>query len=198
MAYNASGAEVDVDELTLATGAVQSPPGLDLDACTATAGQPGNFTFKVSGLHITRLEMHYANSAGSTKPSDPHIAFNDLSFVIEGAEVQVDIRPDSSSNNLNLKSKGTLPVAILSSASFSAATVAPLTVKLAGAPVSLKKNGTPMASLEDVNGDGRLDLMLHFDIQALPRFTADTVITLVGETFGGQPVSGKVSIHLVH
>lgn len=54
-----------------------------------------------------------------------------------------------------------------------------------------------MASLEDVNGDGLLDLVLHFSTQALPRFTSDTDITLVGETFDGQLIIGSDSIVLV-
>jgi hypothetical protein len=105
VAYNVSGDKVDEDEVSFTSTTAQNPLGAAGDACTALPGQPGNFTFKVSGSHITRLEMVYANSVGFTKASDPNIAFNDLSFVIEAREVQVDLRPDSNSNNLNLKSR---------------------------------------------------------------------------------------------
>ena len=200
VAYNASGDIVDEDELSYTSTDVRNPPGLTVtgDACTAQPGEPGNYTFEVSGAHITRLELHASNNGlPANKPSDPHIAFNDLCFVLESTEVQIDIKPGTDPNTVNLKSKGTVPVAILSSPSFSAATVSPLTVRLAGVPVSLRGNGSPMASLEDINGDGLLDLVLHFSIQALPPFTSDTDITLVGETFDGQLLTGSDSIQLV-
>jgi hypothetical protein len=54
-----------------------------------------------------------------------------------------------------------------------------------------------MSSLEDVNGDGLLDLVLHFSTQALPHLTSDTDITLVGETFDGQLIIGSDSIVIV-
>jgi hypothetical protein len=116
---------------------------------------------------------------------------------LESTEVQIDIKPGTNPNTVNLKSKGTVPVAVLSSPAFSASTVSPLTVRLAGVPVSLRGNGKPMASLEDVNGDGLLDLVLHFSTQALPRLTSDTDITLVGETFDGQLIIGSDSIVIV-
>jgi len=198
VAYNASGDIVDEDELSYTSANTLNPLGATGDACTAQPGEPGNFAFKVSGSHITRLELRSSNNGSfSNKPSDPHIAFNDLCFVLESTEVQIDIKPGTNPNTINLKSKGTVPVAVLSSPSFSAATVSPLTVRLAGVPVSLRGNGTPMASLEDVNGDGLLDLVLHFSTQALPRFTSDTDITLVGETFGGQLIIGSDSIVIV-
>jgi hypothetical protein len=198
VAYNASGDEVDEDGFSYTSAATRNPLVVTGDACTAQPGEPGNFTFQVSGSHITRLELLSSNNSSSpNKPSDPHIAFNDLTFVVEAIEVQIDVKPGSNPNIVNLKSKATLPVAILSSPSFSAATVSPLTVRLAGVPVSLRNNGTPMASLEDVNGDGLIDLVLHFSIQALPQFTSDTDITLVGETSDGQLITGSDSIHLV-
>ncbi len=198
VAYNASGDIVDEDELSYTSAATVNPLGVTGDACTAQPADPGNFTFRVSGSHITRLELRSSNNGSSpNEPSDPNIAFNDLCFVLESTEVQIDIKPGTNPNTVNLKSKGTVPVAVLSSPSFSAAAVSPLTVRLAGVPVSLRGNGTPMASLEDVNGDGLSDLVLHFSTQALPRFTSDTDITLVGETFDGEPIIGSDSIVIV-
>jgi hypothetical protein len=198
VAYNASGEIVDEDELSHSSAATVNPLVVTGDACTAQLGQPGQFIFRVSGSDITRVELRSSNNGSSpNKPSDPHIAFNDLCFFLEATQVQIDIKPGTNPNTVNLESKGTVPVAVLSSPSFSAATVSPLTVRLAEVPVSLRGNGTPMASLEDVNGDGLLDLVLHFSTQALPRLTSDTEIALFGETFDGQLINGSDSIVIV-
>src|SRR5205085_3194326 len=74
--------------------------------------------------------------------------------------VQIDIKPGSSPNTINLGSGGVVPVAILSSATFDATTVNPTTVTLANAAVRLKGNGTPITEQRDVNGDGRVDLVV--------------------------------------
>jgi len=198
VAYNASGDIVDEHELAYTSTNATNPLGVNGDACTAPPGEPGNFTFNVSGSHITRLELRSSNNGPvPNEPSDPLIGFNELCFVLESTEVQIDIKPGTNPNTVNLGSNGTVPVAVLSSPTFSAAAVSPLTVRLAGVPVSIKRNGTPMASLEDVNGDGLLDLVLHFSTQALPRFTSDTDISLVGETYDGELITGSDSIVIV-
>ena len=60
---------------------------------------------------------------------------------------------------------GKTPVAILSTETFDATTVDIGSVRFAGAMVSVKKNGEYHASYEDVNDDGLIDLVLHFDME---------------------------------
>jgi hypothetical protein len=112
-------------------------------------------------------------------------------------EVQIDIKPGSFPNSINRRSRGVVPVAILSSADFDAATVAPSTVTLAGAPVRLVGNGGPQASLQDVNGDGLRDLVLHVSTEALELDDADTEAVLEGETQDAQPIRGRDSVRIV-
>ena len=111
--------------------------------------------------------------------------------------VGIDIKPGSFPNTINVGSKGTVPVAILSTATFDARTVNPLTVTLASAPVKLKGKGTPMASFQDVNGDGRLDLVVHVETEALEINQTDTIAVLEGQTFGGAAIRGTDSVRVV-
>jgi hypothetical protein len=76
-------------------------------------------------------------------------------------EVAVDIRPDSSDNHLNVKSKGVLPVAIVGTEEFDVSRIDPASVLLEGvAPIRWQ--------FEDlVEPDGFTDLNLKFDTEEL-------------------------------
>ncbi len=74
--------------------------------------------------------------------------------------VTVDIKPGNAQNKVNAKSQGVIPVAIYTTDDFDAATIDGSTVLLAGI------NADHFA-LEDVDGDGDLDLILHFDTQSV-------------------------------
>lgn len=111
--------------------------------------------------------------------------------------VDIDIKPDSSRNRINLKSWGKLAVAILSSATFDASQVDPRSVKLAGAPVIIKPNGKPFAQLKDVNDDNRLDLVVRVRIQDLQLTETSTEAILIGRTLGGKAIQGKDKVSIV-
>jgi hypothetical protein len=99
----------------------------------------------------------------------------------------IDIKPGSYPNSVNPGAKGTVPVAILGTPDFDAATVNAATVKLKNAPVKMKKKNEPMASLEDVNKDGYPDMVVHIDTQKLDLAKEATVATLTGQTIGATP-----------
>ena len=111
--------------------------------------------------------------------------------------VGIDIKTGSFPNSINLGSNGVVPVAILSSATFDATTVNPTTITLAGASVRLKGNGTPLASYQDVNNDGRLDLVVQVSIEALQLSDVDTQATLTGQTSDGKSVTGNDYVRIV-
>jgi hypothetical protein len=108
-----------------------------------------------------------------------------------GTEVDIDVMPGSSTNPINLKSKGKTPVAILTSVDFDAATVDPPTVVLAGA--------SPLKwAWEDFDLDGDVDLMLKFKTQELDLTTNSAEVVLVGETFDGAPIWGSDVVRVLH
>jgi hypothetical protein len=108
--------------------------------------------------------------------------------------VAIDIKPGSSSNSLNPHSRGRIPVAILTTDSFDATTVEPTTVRFGA-------TGTEAApvhwALEDVDGDGDTDLILHFKTEAAGIACGDTNAFLTGETVGGQAIEGSDSVSTV-
>ena len=52
-------------------------------------------------------------------------------------------------------------------------------------------------TLEDVDGDGDMDLLLHFKTQELSLTNDSTTATLTGTTYGGQPIQGTDSVNIV-
>lgn len=109
--------------------------------------------------------------------------------------VQIDIKPGSSPNAINLADQGVVPVAILSSASSDSTTVDPATVKF-GPGGALAQNGAGHS--EDINNDGLPDLVLQFPTEATGIACGDTSATLTGETFSGTEISGSDSVVTVH
>ena len=105
-------------------------------------------------------------------------------------EVTIDIKPGSDPNSINLKSKGVVPVAVLTTGDFDASTVDPDTVLFAGA--------APLRwTMEDVDGDGDLDLLFHFKTQELDLDENSTEATLTGDTADGNPIQGTDTVNIV-
>jgi len=81
-------------------------------------------------------------------------------------------------------------VAILSTATFDARTVDVDSLRFGrtGAEDSLIRTprGEPRYRLTDVNGDGRLDLVVEFEVEHLGFRDGDTMGMLAGRTLGGM------------
>jgi len=156
------------------------------------------FTRQTDGFrNVWRVRTDGSEPVRVTNFASGEIQTGRIDFVCMVVRVNIDIKPGSFPNSINLGSSGSVPVAILSTENFDAATVDPSTVTLASAPVKMKGKGTPMASLEDVNGDGRLDLVVHVNTEALQLSDADTEAVLEGTTFGGKRIRGVGSVSVV-
>ncbi len=110
-------------------------------------------------------------------------------------EVDIDIKPGSDPNSINMGGNGVIPVAILGSDTFDVTEVDPLSVLLEGAALRLKGKSGNAGSYEDVNADGFLDLVVHILDFSVAEGSTDAILT--GETYGGQPIHGSDSIRLV-
>ena len=124
--------------------------------------------------------------------TDIEIEYNSLLRYVE-----IDIKPGSDPNSINLGSNGVVPVAILGSVDFDAATVIPSTVTLAGAAAKLKGNSGNSGSLEDVNGDGYLDLVVQIYTIQLGLTIGNTVATLNADTHEGGHITGSDLVQIV-
>jgi hypothetical protein len=104
--------------------------------------------------------------------------------------VSIDIKPGSYPNSINLKSKGKVPVAILTTDDFDAYDVDPVTCAFAGAdPLRWK--------MEDVDNDGDYDMLFHFKTRELQLIKISTEATLEGETYDETPIVGTDSVNIV-
>jgi hypothetical protein len=117
---------------------------------------------------------------------------------IVSRQVNIDIKPDSDTNSINISSAGMIPVAILCSDTFDATTVDPDTISLAGARVKMVgKSGKYLSHEEDVNGDGLLDLVSQVYTAQFMVEIGGTVAVLEAATFDGTPIRGEDSINIV-
>ena len=111
-------------------------------------------------------------------------------------EVDIDIKPGSDPNGINPKSKGKIPVAILSTTDFDATTKTDktsLTFGRTGDEESLAR----CTADEDVNDDGLNDVVCHFNTQDTGFETGDTHGILKGQTTGGTPIEGSDTVKIV-
>ena len=139
--------------------------------------------------------------------ADPNGVDSGQSYVVFGrrevtdGEGPIDIKPGSDPNSINPRSKGVIPVAIFTTSiadgdpqDFDATQVDPQTVEFGpeGAGIAHKKG-----HVEDVDSDGDMDLVLHFRTQETGIACGDTEVTLTGETYGGQTITGTDTIRTV-
>jgi hypothetical protein len=104
-------------------------------------------------------------------------------------DTYLDIKPGSFPNSINLGSKGNTPVAILGN-SIDVNNIDPSTITFAGAkPVHW--------AIEDVNNDGKADMILQFSTQALDLDGSSTEAELRGNTWDGQTFTGEDSVNIV-
>lgn len=109
-------------------------------------------------------------------------------------QVPIDIKPGSDPNSINPRSKGVIPVAILSTATFNATTVDPLSVTFGPGGASEVHN---KGHVEDVNGDGKPDLVLHFATEQTGIKNGDDQACLTGKTAGGLSIQGCDSVRII-
>jgi len=112
--------------------------------------------------------------------------------------IEIDIQPGSERNPINLKSRGVIPVAVLTtsilagdSVDFDAQLVDPSTVTFGPSEAG---TAHPDGHLEDIDDDGDFDWVGHFRTQETGIACGDTEATLTGATYDRDEFEGTGSI----
>ncbi|HUU98732.1 MAG TPA: hypothetical protein VM487_23620 [Phycisphaerae bacterium] len=161
----------------------------------------------LSGLNLALLDAVFTADGSKVYVSHAHQYYDvgGVSVIMIGPDspgvvnVEIDIKPGSYPNSINLGSHGLVPAAILSSDSFDATAVDPASVTLAGAGAAVRGNGNRyMAHEEDVDGDGLTDLVIQVETENFdPDEFQDGYAILAGETFDGVLFEGFDEIRIV-
>ena len=164
------------------------------NALGATDGSPVNGGGNISADPLYNPDYTLASGSPCTGAAsdgeDMGRLFDECGCAPPVIEVTLDIKPGSYPNSINLKSKGVVPVAVLTSDDFDASIVDPATVLFAGA--------APLRwTLEDVDDDGDIDLLFHFRTQELNLDENSTEATLTGKTNADQPIQGTDTVNIV-
>jgi len=151
-----------------------------------TIGRPAT-----TGLFIERAEV-------TTSSTDPDLTDNVATATLEVfLSVVIDVSPKDPLNVVNLTRGGTVTVAILTTDTFNAATINPLSVCFGDADAPLERTCTEQhvtGHLEDVNKDKRPDLLLHYDVGATGIDLGDTAACLRARTTAGVGLFGCEAI----
>lgn len=186
--------EIDGSSLTLATTAFGSPNSIEV---------PVNDRVDLTGTPLANIPTNQIvlKDFKSSFLKSPFDQFSITEITVDGTPfvltVAIDIRPGGSPNPINMKSKGKIPVAILSSASFNAPSEVDrtsLTFGHSGDEPSLDHCG----GAEDVNGDSYPDLVCHFNTPGTAFVAGDMSGTLKGRTLAGDAIQGTDSVRVIH
>jgi hypothetical protein len=163
-----------------------------------TTDDAGNVRFAVTLAATTPGEVVTATASG---PGGYTSEFSRAALAYQ--EVAIDIKPADAANDINLNSGGLLPVAVLTTADFDATTVDTSDLsRIRFGDVNGTARVSPVRSaLDDVDGDGDLDLVLFFSVPAIREAGAltasSTEAELTGFTTGGTPFRGTDAVRIV-
>ena len=120
------------------------------------------------------------------------------SAICEPVEVDVDIKPGSNENPINVKGNGVLSIAILNTTVCNVSDINQTTILLNGTCAPLR------CSYEDVNDDDCMDMVLKFDtrevVDCLPESYDDgeiVTLTLTGELLNKTSITGSDYVQVI-
>ena len=157
-------------------------------------GPPSSFTTteqSLFGAGVNLLEFEIYNFCCGTGFDYQAV----VSFTPTQA-IPIDIKPGSDPNSINPKSKGKIPVAILSTKDFNAPKMVDRDSLTFGATGDEDSLAFCNPKGEDINGDRLKDLVCHFYTEDTGFLCGDTEGVLKGMTMDGTPIEGSDSVRI--
>ena len=176
----------------------------------------GSFETDAGSQEIFNVDYTYLQSLGllvnntytihlKVTDNDGQSDVNDSTLTIIPQPVDVDIKPGSCPNPLNVKSKGVLPVAVLGSEDFDVNSVDIASIRLVGvAPIrsGFEDVGTPLVDANECEcftegPDGFPDLILKFETQRIVEAIGEVdhgdelILELTGVLSDETPIEGS-------
>jgi YVTN family beta-propeller protein len=191
-AYVTDGGSSNVRVIDTASNAVTATVAVDGSASDVAITPDGAFAYVANGRSDNVSVIDTASNAVTAT-----VTVGDFPWGVAitpeplAIEVRIDIKPGSNKNPINLRSKGNIAVAILSTGKFDATQVNWETVTF-GPDEATEIH--QRSHLKDVDKDGDLDFLLHFNIRETGIECGDKTATLTGETFNGEAFTGSDKI----
>jgi hypothetical protein len=182
------------------------PPGLGHDYRDAVIKnfQPqvaGMYTVGVTGYPCTLIDGGVLLGQRGAPTCSPNNTYSNgrYTLVISGVgsslmQINIEIKPGGGTSTapINPKSKGKIPVALLSSTDFNAVMVNVDSLRFGPNGTEAKASSCGNDG-EDVNGDGLLDLVCHFDNQSAGFSSTDAEGIVTGEASASVTSSSETS-----
>lgn len=157
-------------------------------------------------LIVANLQIAAAGSAldspdASRRYDSPPLLLAQVS-TLTGKEdsrlIEIDIKPDSETNEIPIRTERVFPIAIFGSEELEVVKINPRTIRVTAAEKKLVgRADTRSCRREDINGDGFEDLICNVKTVAFKLDAGELLLTLVAETYEHEPLRAESTILIV-
>ncbi|MBL8866932.1 MAG: tandem-95 repeat protein [Planctomycetia bacterium] len=188
------GADVDGDALTYAITGGNRNGAFAIDPATGVITVANAAALDFETTRTFRLTVRVTDPSGRSDGARVVIRLLDVN---ENRRAALDIVPGDSQNRISLRD-ATVEVAILGAADLDVRQIDVDSLRFGrtGRENSIVRNnrGQAQFQLRDVNGDGRLDLVVRFNVDDTRLRVNDTRAVLTGDLFNGGELTGDGSV----